>query len=185
MSLTWPGYTKPTGYLVDVGVIAVNGSAEAWGASVGGLTWDPKKVVRHPEWDGRSSEIEGMHRTIRYEPTLSGKIKRGGASFLMDLEPGSESDGSSGTSDGNTVTLLDLRTPWTEGMYLENVTYLGRQQDGNILLIHMPRAYVKSYKLATKDNDEGEWDVDIIAVLAASETNVNAVPFTYGEVDEA
>lgn len=184
MTLAWPGYTKPQGYIVDVGVITVGGTAEAWGATVGGITWDPKKKVRHPEWDGKSFEIEGMHRTITYEPMLSGKVKRGGAAFMMDLEPGSESDGSSGDSSGNTVTLLDARTPWTEGMYLDDVHYLGRQQDGNLLLINMPRAVVKSYKLATKDNDEGEWDIELVPVLAASETNVNKVPFTYGEVEE-
>lgn len=185
MSLAWPGYTKPEGYIVDVGVITVGGVAEAWGATVDGLQWDPKKKVRHPEWDGRSFEHEGMHRTTTYEPTLSGKVKRGGASFLMDLEPGSESDGSSGGSSGNTVTLLDARTPWTAGMYLEDVHYLGRQQDGNILLINMERAYVKEYKLATKDNDEGVWDITLVPVLPEGETNPNKAPFTYGEVDEA
>lgn len=184
MSLTWPGYTKPEGYIVDVGVITVGGVAEAWGATVGGLQWDPKKKVRHPDWDGRSFEYEGMHRTITYEPVLAGKVKRGGAAFLMDLEPGSESDGSSGTSSGNTVTLLAARTPWTTGMYLEDVHYLGRQQDGNILLINMPRAHVRSYKLATKDNDEGEWEIEIVPVGVDGDP-VDKVPFTYGEVDEA
>jgi hypothetical protein len=184
MSLAWPGYAKPSGFVVDVGIIAVGGVAEAWGATIGGLQWDPGKKVRHPDWDGRSSEVEGMHRTIGYDAKLSGKVKRGGAG-LLDFEPGAESDGSSGGSSGNTITLLDVRTPWAAGMYLEDVHYLGRQQDGTILLINMPRAYVKTYKLATKDNEEGEWDIEIVPVLSASETNMNKVPFTYGIVDEA
>lgn len=184
MSLAWPGYTKPDKFVVDVGVITVGGVAEAWGATEGGLNWDPGKKVRHVTFDGMSSEIEGMHRTIAYDAKLSGKIKRGGA-VLLDFEPGSESDGSSGGSSGNTISLLDVRTPWEAGMYLEDVHYLGRQQDGNIYLINIPRAYVKSYKLATKDNEEGVWDIELVPVLLASETNINKVPFTYGIVDEA
>lgn len=185
--ITWPGYGKPEGYLVDVGIICVGGVAEAWGATVGGIKWDPGKKTRHPEWDGRSFEHELMHRTVSYDAKLTGKVKRGGAAFILDLEPGSTSDGSSGSgsSSGNTVTLLNARTPWSAGMYLEDVNYLGRQQDGNILVIHMDRAVVTKYELMTKDNDEGEWDIEIHPVLIATATNNDTVPFTYHEVDEA
>jgi hypothetical protein len=182
--MTWPGYVKPEEYIVDVGVITVGGVAEAWGATVDGIQWDPGKEVRHPEWDGRSSEHEGMHRTIRYNAKLTGKIKRGGAALMLDFEPGSESDGSSG-SDGNTVSLLDVRQPWETGMYLEDVYYIGRQQDQTMMRVYMPRAYVKSYKLATKDNDEATWDIELVPALLASETNINTVPFAYQYVAEA
>jgi len=140
--------------------------------------------VRMVEFDGRSSEIEGMQRTIAYDAKLSGKVKRGGPSMILDFEPGSSSDGSSG-SDGNVVTLLDARSPWQEGDYLEDVYYIGRQQNLVMMWIHMPRAYVKTYKLATKDNDEATWDIELVPVLPASETNLNKVPFTYAFIAES
>jgi len=177
-------YSKPTGFIVDVGFIVVGDNLEAIGATVGGIKWDPKKTVREVEFDGKSGPIAGMQRTIKYEPTLSGKIKRGGGDFISILEPGSESDGSSG-SDGNVITLLDARTPWTVDMMLENVYYVGRQEDGDTFYVHFPFAYVSKYSLQTKDNDEGEWDVEIIPCLSDTETNINKVPFNYGVISGA
>ncbi len=175
--MTMPGYAVPDSAIVDVGVIAVNGVAAAWAATEGGLTWDPGKKVRHVEWDGRSFEHVGMHRTTGYDAKLSGKIKRG---FTTDFEPGSSSDGSSG-SDGNVVTLLDARLPWSEGYYLTDVYYIGQQQDQVIFRVHMPLAIVTEYKLVTKDNDEGVWDVTIKPVKSAesSTTDPYSPPFTY------
>ena len=181
--MEWPGYRKPEEYIVDVGLICVGGIAEAWGATVGGIQWDPKKTVRSVEFDGKSSEIEGLQRTTKYEAVLSGKVKRGGPSFLLDLEPGSESDGSSG-SDGNVITLLDARTPWEANMSLVDVFYIGRQEDSQIMYVRMPRAIVRSYKLATKDNEEAEWDIEIVPLVPSTEENINIVPFTYGFVAE-
>jgi len=181
---TWPGYPKPEDFIVDVGVITVGGVAAAWSATVDGLQFDPGKEVRMVEFDGKSSDIEGMHRTIRYKAKLSGKIKRNGPDMMLDFEPGSESDGSSG-SNGNTITLLDARSPWQAGDYLTDVYYIGRQQDLVMFRVYMPRAVVVSYKLATKDNDEATWDVEIAPVLPADETNLNLVPFVYQYVEES
>jgi hypothetical protein len=181
--MTWPGNRIPDDDIVDVGIITVGGVTEAWGATIDGLQWDPGKKVRHPEWDGRTFEHEAMHRTTGYDAKLSGKVKRGGPAFMLDLEPGSSSDGGS-DSDGNTVTLLDARTPWAEGDYLEDVYYIGRQQDRVLMRVYMPRAYIKSYKLTTKDNDEGQWDIELVPVQPASETNVYAIPFFYQYVAE-
>lgn len=173
--MTMPGYAVPDDAIVDVGVIAVGGVAAAWAATEGGLTWDAGKKVRHVEYDGRSFEHEGLHRTTGYDAKLSGKIKRG---FTTDFEPGSTSDGSSG-SDGNVVSLLDARLPWSEGDYLADVYYIGQQQDQTIFRIHMPLAYVKTYKLVTKDNDEATWDIELVPVKPASDTNPYSPPFTY------
>jgi len=182
--VTMPAYAVPNDAPVDVGVIAVGGVVAAWAATEGGLTWDPGKKVRHVEYDGRSFEHEGLHRTTGYDAKLSGKIKRGGAALMLDLEPGSSSDGSSG-SDGNMVTLLDARLPWEEGQYLEDVYYIVQQQDGLIFRVHMPLAYVKTYKLVTKDNDEGMWDIDLVPVKPASDENPYSPPFTYQYVQPA
>lgn len=179
--MTMPGYAVPDDDVVDVGVISVGGSAAAWGATIDGLKWDPGKEVRHIEYDGRSFEHVGLHRTIRYNSVLSGKIKRGGAAFMLDLEPGSESDGSS----TNQVTLLAAREPWTEGMYLEDVFYIGRQQDGVVFRVSMPFAYVRKYSMQTKDNNEAEWDVEIVPAKDPADTDPYAVPFAYQYVPAA
>lgn len=174
--MTMPGYVVPVDAIVDVGVLAIGGVAAGWSPTDGGLTWDPGKKVRHPDWDGRSFEHEGMHRTTGYDAKLTGKLKRG---FTLDFEPGAESDGSSG-SDGNVVTLLDARLPWSEGMYLEDIYHICQQQDGLIYRLKFRRGYVKDYKLVTKDNDEGVWDVTIVPVKPADEIQTPyGVPFTY------
>ena len=176
--MTWPGYKQPEDFVTDVGIIAIGGSTEAWGATVDGLNFDPGREVRIVEFDGRSSEQEGQHRTIRYNAKLTGKIKRGGASTILAFELGSTaSDGSD--SNGNEVTLLDARTTWQPGQYLENINYIGRQSNEEVMHVFMERGYVKTYKLATKDNDEGVWDVEIVPVLLATETNLNKIPFKY------
>jgi hypothetical protein len=175
--MAMPGYAVPDDAIVDVGVIAVGGVAAAWAATEGGLSWDPGKKVRGVEYDGKSFEHAGLLRVTGYDAKLSGKVKRG---FTTDFEPGSSSDGSSG-SDGNVVTLLEARLPWTENMLLADVYYIGQQQNQVIFRIHMPLAYVKMYKLVTKDNDEGVWDIEIVPVKtsASAVSDPYSPPFTY------
>jgi hypothetical protein len=181
--MTMPGYAVPDDAIVDVGVIAVGGVVAAWAATEGGLTWDPGKKVRHVEYDGRSFEHANLLRVTGYDSKLSGKIKRG---FTLDFEPGSESDGSSG-SDGNQVTLLEARLPWEEGDCLTDVYYIGQQQDQVIFRIYMPLAYVKTYKMVTKDNDEATWDIEIVPVKSAESATSDpySPPFTYQLVSPA
>ena len=178
--MTMPGFRVPDDDIVDVGVISVGGVAEAWGATIDGLQWDPGKEVRHVTYDGNSFKHANLLRTVRYDAKLSGKVKRGGPEFMLDLEPGSESDGSSG-SDGNVITLLAARTPWTEEMLLEDVYYIGRQQDGVVFRVHMPLAYIESYKMVTKDNDEAQWDIVIVPAksAASAEADPHSPPFAY------
>jgi hypothetical protein len=180
--MTMPGYAVPDDAIVDVGVIAVGGVVAAWAATEGGLTWDPGKKVRHVEYDGRSFEHANLLRVTGYDSKLSGKIKRG---FTLDFEPGSESDGSSG-SDGNSVTLLEARLP-EEGDCLTDVYYIGQQQDQVIFRIYMPLAYVKSYKMVTKDNDEATWDIEIVPVKSSESATSDpySPPFTYQLVSPA
>lgn len=180
----WPGYKKPEDFITDVGIIAIGGSTEAWGATTDGITWDPGKKVREVEFDGKSSSQVGQIRTIGYDAKLTGKVKRGGASTVLAFEPGSSSDGGS-DSNGNTVTLLDARTTWEEGMFLEDVHYIGRQSNAEVMHVYMERAYVSKYKLVTKDNDEGIWDIEIVPVLPEDETNLNKIPFVYRYIPDA
>jgi hypothetical protein len=184
MTMTWPGNKVPSDVPIDVGIITVGAVTAAWAATEGGLTWDAGKKVRHITWDGQSHHHVGLHRTTGYDAKLSGKIKRGGPALMLDLEPGSSSDGSSG-SDGNVISLLDARKPWTTGMYLTDVRFCVRQQDGFIMRVHMPKAFVEKYKLVTKDNDEGQWDIEIVPAKPTTDTNSDTVPFTVEYIQAA
>ena len=78
-------------------------------------------------------------------------------------------------------TLLEARLPWEEGDCLTDVYYIGQQQDQTIFRVYMPLAYVKTYKLVTKDNDEGVWDIEIVPVKssASAVSDPYTPPFSY------
>lgn len=170
-----PSYAVPSAYLIDVGVITVGGKTAVVSATVGGLKWSPGAEVRHVQFDGLRHEIQLQHRNTGGSPVLSGKVLSSSDANVIRMHPGSSSDGST----MNTITPLAANTFWVAGDYLTDVYYIGRRQDGKAFMVHMPKAYIRKAEVATTDKNESGWDVEIVPVLASTETDLAKVPYTY------
>lgn len=178
----WPGYKKPRTQLVNAGVVYVGETAVGMGATEGGLTFDPGREMRNVPFDGKTTDVAGLDRVITYNSRITGRWKDISAEFIQMLEPGSASDGSSGT---NTITPIIAHKFLTQGDYLKNVTFVGLCSDGKTRRVFMEWAIVESYTLATTDKEEGLFDVAIKGVLGPETdgADLNLAPYTWEEVD--
>ena len=172
--MAFPGYAAPQAVVLDAGVLMVGSTVI--GATRGGMTFDPGVQLRHIEFDGKTTDIAGLHRIVEYNTTISGDILDTTDAAIGRYFPGATSDGSS----DNLFTMKDARDFFVTGDYLTNFKFKGQQTDGTNenLIITFPRALVESATFKTNDRDEGVWTVTIKAVLDVNASNLEAAPFT-------
>lgn len=179
--MTFPGYVKPSGFGVDAGVVYVGTTPVGMGATEGGLTFDPGKEIGHPTFDGMTSEIAGLHRVLDYSANkLSGDMLDLSGVAIGRYEPGSTSSSTSGT---NTITPIDATVFLQSGDYLRAVTFIGRRSDGKTIQVYMDWAIIKKYTVKSAPKKETLVSIEIAAVLAPTETNLNKCPYVWREVD--
>jgi len=181
MPSSFPGYVKPSQFAVDAGVIYIGATPAGIGATEGGLQWDPGTEYQHPEFDGMSAEIELLHRVVDYSKAkLSGDILDLTGVNVGRYQPGSTSDGSTGT---NTITPIDAFTFFSAGAYLTDVTWILRRSDNTTIRVFAAVALVKKFQLKTKPKKEGLASIEIVPVLASTETDLSKCPYVYQDLD--
>lgn len=173
----FPGYVLPNQFPVDAGVLYVGSTPVGMGATKGGLKWDPAEEWQHVEYDGKSSESEGLHRVVDYSKNkLSGQILDLTGVAIGRYSPGSTSDGSTGT---NTITPIDAFVFLSTGAYLANVTWFIRRSNNSTLIVVMPFALIKKYTLDTKPKVEGTASIELTAVQPQNPADLAACPYFY------
>jgi hypothetical protein len=159
-------------FLLDAGMLYVGSTPVGWGPTRGGLTFDPGIETRDPEYDGKSTPIDGTLRVIRYNSTISGEILDKSAVALGRLLPGYTSDGST----NNVITPRNARSFIATGDTLQDVLLLYRGSDGNAAGAWFKKAMVTQWSLIGPDNDEARFSVTIQALLPTTD-GVNEAPF--------
>jgi hypothetical protein len=164
------GYTNalPSDCLLDAGVLFVG--ANPIGASRGGLKFDPKKMTKQIEFDGKRSDIAGNDRTTKFEASIVGKFFQFNAAQLVELEPDVESASATGVM---TFTPKVAGVLYSQGAYLSNVRLFferaGSTEDAPLYAAaFFPKALCAKYDLVGKDNDEAEISMDFAARLDMS-----------------
>lgn len=172
--MAFPGYTAPTAFVVDAGVFLV-GSTPI-GATRGGMQFDPGVVYRHVEFDGKTTDIAGLHRITEYNATMTADMMDLTDAAISRYFPGATSDGSA----NNLFTMKDARDFLVTGDYLTTLKFVGQQSDGATenLIITFPRALVQINNIRTNDKDESLVNVTFKAVLDVNASNLEAPPFT-------
>lgn len=159
-------------FLLDAGMLYVGSTPVGWGPTRGGLTFDPGIETRIPEWDGQSTPIDGTARVTTYMSKITGRIADKSAAALGRLLPGYTSDGST----NNVIRPRDARGFIATGDTLADVLLIHRGSDGNAAGVWFRKAIVESWKLAAEDNNEGLFDISILALLPTTDTP-NEPPF--------
>lgn len=172
--MAFPGYSAPSAFVLDAGVIMVGSTVI--GATRGGMTFDPGIEYRHIEFDGKTTDIAGLHRIVEYNATISGEMLDLTDAAISRYFPGSSSDGSS----NNLFTMKAARDMLVTGDYLTNLIWKGQQSDGTAenLIITFARALVQDVSFRTNDRDEGLVSVTFKAVLDVNASDLEAAPFT-------
>jgi hypothetical protein len=159
-------------FLVDAGMLYVGSTPVGWGPTRGGLTFDPGITTRVPEFDGRTTPIDGTGRVTEYNSKITGQILDKSALALGRMLPGYTSDGST----NNVIKPRDARTFISTGDTLADVLMIYRGSDGVAAGVWFKKAMVESWTLAGEDSNEGLFDVSILALLPTTDS-ANAAPF--------
>ena len=160
-------------FLVDAGMLFVGSTPIGWGATRGGLTFEPGGAIRKPEADGITTPIDGTLRPTGYDSKITGRLMDASMDSIMRLMPGSTSDSS---STNNAITPLAARTFITVNQTLANVLLVHRGSDSKMQATWFPKAIVARWNKASADSDEGLFDIEIWALLTASQSP-NSAPF--------
>lgn len=176
----FPGYVKPADNWLDTGVIYARDDESVffgWGATRGGINFDPAKEVRNIPFDGKTSDIEGLDRVLRYAPVLTFNVIDLSLAMLGRLEPGSTTD-SSGSS--SRVVPINATVIFSANAYTKDVLWISRtRDDGRIAVVAIPRGLVKASKYTAAPDNETEVAVEIMAVIPADATDINVAPYRY------
>lgn len=159
-------------FLVDAGMLYVGSTPVGWGPTRGGLSFDPGVTMREPEYDGKSSPTDGTMRVTRYESRITGQILDKSAESLGRLLPGYTSDGST----NNVIAPRAARSFIGTSETLADVLLIFRGSDGVAAGAWFKKAIVETWSLAAEDNNEGLFDVSILALLPDTD-GVNDPPF--------
>jgi hypothetical protein len=178
--MTFPGYTRPTEAMIDAGVLYLRDPSTSnligMGPSRGGLTFNPGREMRNIEFDGKTADIEGADRVLRYNATLSGGLIDFSKKSLGFFEPGNT------TSDSGSSTVVSpiLATQFLgAGAYLKDVLWISRNQDNRIKVVGFPRALVTEYEVVGEQDNETIANLTISARIPTGATDINTAPYRW------
>jgi hypothetical protein len=160
--------TLPTNTLLDSGVLYI-GSA-VWSAHEGGLEFDPGTQRRQVPFDGMSSDVVGLDRTIGFDAHIRGNVYEISADLVKQYEAGATLATITGGPSGATqVQPKPARTLYASGDYLSNVRAIWMRSDGTFVQVRFPKSLVEKWgPLAGKDREEVRVQLDIKAKLDMS-----------------
>lgn len=183
----------PSGYttdfedrvLLDVGVLYYkkyggDGNPTKWGVSVGGLSFEPEIEWRHIEFDGRRSDIEGLHRVTNRTGRIRGTFLLEFPKHIPLVEPGVTSGTAAGITTYTPKAASDLLTANTE--YLQDVRLIATKPDGTLVEVKFARGLVVRWRWQQEDKNEHKLaDVEIAAVLedGPAATSTDTAPYVY------
>jgi hypothetical protein len=173
----WDGQaTKPVSVLIDAGVLYVGETPAGFGASQGGLRFDPHIEIRQMPFDGGRVGKAGLDWKPGAVPVITGTMIEASAAALLRYEPAMGSDGSSPV---NRLTPASHGPLFVAGDYLTNVTLWCRESDGSVLRVIFPTAYVAKRSLTVASGVEGRWDIEIWGVHPPGTADLTVPPYYY------
>ena len=181
------GYTAgmASAVLLDVGVLYYkkqggDGKPTKFGVSVGGLSFEPEIEWRHVEFDGKRSDIEGLHRVTNRTGRIKGTFLIEWPKHIPLVEPGATQSAGGTWTPKMASTLL---SPDTD--YLQDVQLVATKPGGTLVRVAFGRGLIVKWSWKMEDKNEHKLaDIEIVAVLEDSKaaTSTDTSPYTYKEI---
>jgi hypothetical protein len=185
----------PSGYtsgfegrvLLDTGVVYYkkqggDGNPTRLGVSVGGCTFEPGIEWRHIEFDGKRSDIEGLHRIVGRTGVIRGTFLIELPKHIPIVEPGATEATQSNITTWTPRAASTLLSPNTE--YLQDVRLIATKPDGSLVEVKFARGLVTKWSWVQEDKNEHKLaDLEISAVLedATAASSTDTAPYVYIE----
>ena len=170
--MTISGYNArlPDDCLLDTGVLYIGNSPI--GVSRGGLTFDPAKELRNVEYDGKTTPVKGLDRTVYMAPVISGRFIQFGPEDIERYDAGIVN-----TGPDTTFTPKDAGVFLASGDYQTDVRLLFARSGGGFAQVRFPVAFCARYQLAGQDRSEAEIDCAFEARRDPDTTSEGDAPY--------
>lgn len=156
--------TLPQDILLDTGLLYL--ATNPFGASRGGLTFNPGKTIRNIPFDLKRAPIVGLDRVTEMVPTIEGTFIELGSPDWANFETGATNTFASATAVTGIITPKKAGVLFVAGDYLTNLRLVfQRANDAGYVQVRFPKALVKTYGLTGKDTEEPEVKVTFEARL--------------------
>lgn len=165
MTAPLTGYTSnlPSDVVIDSGVLYV-GSA-VFGATTGGLKFDPGNEYRNVEFDGRRSPVRALDRKAMTMPKLSGTVIQLSTTNVGQIEPGATTVASGAWTGSTSYQPKAAGGFLASGDYLTDVRAIWMRGSGAYVQVRFPAALLTKYDVTSQDNAEIAIAIEIEARL--------------------
>lgn len=179
MTAPLTGYTSnlPSDVIIDSGVLYVG--ATVFGATTGGLKFDPGTEYRSVEFDGRRSPVRLLDRKAMFMPKLSGTVIQLSTTNVGQIEPGATVVASGAWTTSTSYQPKAAALFLASGDYLTDVRAIWQRGSGAYVQVRFPAALLTKYDITSQDNAEVAIAIEIEARLdmSVSGTTTGTAPF--------
>lgn len=179
MTAPLTGYTSnlPSDVIIDSGVLYVG--ATVFGATTGGLKFDPGTEYRSVEFDGRRSPVRLLDRKAMFMPKLSGTVIQLSTTNVGQIEPGATVVASGAWTTSTSYQPKAAGLFLASGDYLTDVRAIWQRGSGAYVQVRFPAALLTKYDVTSQDNAEVAIAIEIEARLdmSVSGTTTGTSPF--------
>ena len=180
MTAPLTGFTSslPTDVVLDSGVLYVN--TTVFGATKGGLQFDPANTYRNIEFDGKRSAVKLLDRKMMTAPKLSGTVIELATTNVARIEPGASVSTTGAWSGSTSYAPKRAAGLLVAGDYVDAVRAIWLRGSGGFVQVRFPSALITKYDITSQDGEEASIAIEIEARLdtaVSGFTNVGDVPF--------
>lgn len=179
----FPYYAKPSELLVDSGVLYCRdpyGSLALIGVGPtrGGLTFNPNRELRNPDFDGKQVHLAELDRYIANgSPQLTGTLLDFSRKSLGYLEAGSTSADSGSAAR---ITPLANSVFLQEGAYIKDLLWIRKMKTASLIdVVGFPAAVVTSYQAVGEAKNEVVASVTFEARIPADAEDIEDSGFRF------
>jgi hypothetical protein len=167
-----------TDAVLDSGVLYVG--ATVFGATKGGLNFDPGITYRNIEFDGKRSPVKLLDRKMMAQPKLSGTVIQLSTANVGQIEPGATTSATGAWTASTSYTGKRAAANLVAGDYLTDVRAIWLRASGGFVQVRFPAALISKYDIQSQDADEVAISLEIEARLdtgVSGFTNVGDMPY--------
>lgn len=180
MTAPLTGFTSnlPSDVVLDSGVLYLG--ATAYGATKGGLQFDPGNTYRNIEFDGKRSNVRLLDRKMMMSPKISGTVLELPTAGIARLEPGATVATTGAWTASTSYAPKRAAGLLVAGDYITDIRAIWLRGSGAMVQVRFPAGLVTKYDITSQDGEEASISLEIEARLdtgVSGFTNVGDAPF--------